>query len=126
VALEELGAQTLILRQRNSQTRVWLEGVLQQHDLHPRVGAEFDNVESIKRAVINGQSVTVLPGYAVEHEVEMGRLWRLHAAGRPLQRTLKVLWNREAYASPVLHAVLRCLQRYLPTLQVEAIMGLAR
>jgi LysR family transcriptional regulator, low CO2-responsive transcriptional regulator len=124
VAIAELNGQTFVLRQRHSQTRIWLEGVFQQHRLHPRIAAEFDNVESIKRTVINGTSITVLPDYAVQHEVEMGRLWLLHVAGRPLQRTLKVVWNRETYTSPVARAFLEYLQRYLPHLDVAGISGL--
>jgi DNA-binding transcriptional LysR family regulator len=116
VALAELSGQTLILRQRNSQTRIWLDGVLQHHNLHPRIGAEFDNVESIKRAVINGTSVAILPAYAAQQELESGRLWLLHVEGAPLQRTLKLVWNRETYTSPVTAAFLRCLQRCLPQL----------
>lgn len=121
VALAELGDQTLILRQRHSQTRIWLDRVLQQHDLHPRIGAEFDNVESIKRTVFNGTSVTILPAYAAQQEVESGRLWLLHVDGAPLQRTLKLVWNRETYTSPVTAAFLRCLRRYLPELDIEQI-----
>jgi DNA-binding transcriptional LysR family regulator len=118
VALAALGEQTMILRQRNSQTRIWLDGVLQQHGLHPHIGAEFDNVESIKRTVINGTSVTILPAYAAQQEVESGRLWLLHVAGTPLQRTLKLVWNREVYTSPVVAAFLRCLRRCLPELDM--------
>jgi DNA-binding transcriptional LysR family regulator len=123
VGIDELGGQTFILRQRNSQTRIWLEGVFQQHGLHPRIGAEFDNVESIKRAVSNSESITVLPAYAVQHEVDQGRLWLLHVVGEALQRTLKVIWNHETYTSPVARAFLECLQRYLPQLDVRAIGG---
>jgi DNA-binding transcriptional LysR family regulator len=126
VEIEELGQQTFVLRQRHSQTRIWLEGVFQQHNLHPRIAAEFDNVESIKRAVINGMSITVLPDYAVQQEVEMRRLWLLHVAGRPLQRTLKIVWNKETYTSPVTRAVLNCLRRYVPQLDVEKISGLGK
>lgn len=124
VAIEDLDGQPVILRQRHSQTRIWLEGIFQQHNLHPRIAAEFDNVESIKRAVINSMSVTILPDYAVQHELELGRLWLLHVAGRPLQRTLKVVWNKETYTSPVTQAFLACLRRYLPHLDVEQISGL--
>jgi DNA-binding transcriptional LysR family regulator len=123
VGVDELGGQTFILRQRSSQTRIWLEGVFQHHDLHPRIGAEFDNVESIKRTVINSDSITVLPAYAVQHEVEARRLWLLHVVGEALQRTLKVVWNRETYTSPVVRAFLECLQRTLPELDVGAIGG---
>ncbi len=121
VALADLQGQTLILRQRSSQTRIWLDGVLQQHDISPRVGAEFDNVESIKRSVINGTGVSILPAYAAEQEVESDRLWLLRVADVPLQRTLKLLWNRETYASPVVAAFLRCLRGCLPELDVQQI-----
>jgi DNA-binding transcriptional LysR family regulator len=124
VAIEELDSQSVILRQRHSQTRIWLDGIFQQHNLHPHIAAEFDNVESIKRAVTNSMSITVLPDYAVQHEVELGRLWLLHVAGRPLQRTLKVIWNKETYTSPVTRAFLGCLRLYLPHLDVEKISGL--
>jgi DNA-binding transcriptional LysR family regulator len=122
VALAELGAQTLILRQRSSQTRIWLDNILQQHGVHPHIGAEFDNVESIKRAVANGAGVTILPAYAAEQEAESGRLRLLHVADVPLQRTLKLLWNRETYASPVVTAFLHCLRRCLPELDVQQIV----
>ncbi len=121
VSIEEVGRQALILRQRHSQTRIWLDGIFHQHNLHPRIAAEFDNVESIKRAVLNSISITVLPDYAVQHEVELGRLWLLHVAEQPLERTLKVVWNREMYTSPVTRAFLLCLQRYLPRLDVESV-----
>ena len=54
----------------------------------------------------------------------MRRLWLLHVAGRPLQRTLKIVWNKETYTSPVTRAVLNCLRRYVPQLDVEKISGL--
>lgn len=118
----ELGEQTLILRQRSSQTRIWLDGVLQQHGLRPAIGAEFDNVESIKRAVINGTGVTLLPAYAAQQEVESGRLWLLRLTGTSLERTHKLLWNRETHLSPVARAFLACLQQCAPGLKVEQIV----
>ena len=53
--------------------------------------------------------------------MESGRLWLLHVAGEPLQRTLKIVWNRETYTSPVTAAFLRCLHRYLPELDIAQI-----
>lgn len=122
VEIAALGNETFIMRQRNSQTRIWLDGVLQEHGIHPKIGAEFDNVESIKRAVMHGTSITLLPEYAVHNEVEMGRLWVLPIAGEPLQRVLKLVWNRDGYLSPVTKAFLTCLRRCLPALEVEQLL----
>jgi len=119
VAFAELGGQTWVMRQRSSQTRIWLDGLLHEHQLAPRIGAEFDNLESIKRGVANSTHITVLPAYAVAHEVEIGRLRWLPVAGETLQRTLKLVWNRQVYFSPIVRAFLDCMRVCLPQLAVE-------
>lgn len=114
IALAKLNDQTIITRQRSSQSRIWLDAVFQQHAIRPKIGAEFDNMESIKRAVMNSTSVAILPGYAVSPEVESGRLWALCIADYPLQRTLKLLWSVDYTPGPVAQAFLPCLRRYMP------------
>lgn len=114
--LEELGGQSMVMRQRNSQTRIWLDGELQRAGVQVQVAAEFDNVESIKRAVTKGKDITILPEYAVRSELEMGLLRALPVTDRPLQRTLKLVWNQHAFFTPVTRTFLRFLTRYLPGL----------
>jgi DNA-binding transcriptional LysR family regulator len=121
VALAELDGQTFVMRQRNSQTRIWLDALLHAHAIHPRIGAEFDNVESIKRAVMNGTSITILPGYAVRSEVEIGQLWQIALDGQPLQRVLKLVWSQARHLSPVARAFLGCAQRYAPALDLGVV-----
>jgi DNA-binding transcriptional LysR family regulator len=118
VNLAELDGQIFVMRQRHSQTRIWLDALLQAHGLHPRIGAEFDNVESIKRAVMNGTSVAILPDYAIRSEVAIGQLWQITLADEPLERVLKLIWSRERYLSPVARAFLGCAQRYAPALDL--------
>jgi DNA-binding transcriptional LysR family regulator len=117
IGLADLNDQSFVMRQRNSQTRIWLDGMMQEHRIRPRVAAEFDNVESIKRAVVNGAGLTILPEYAVRGEVEAGKLRALPIAGSPLRRVLKLVWHRETYRSPVVRSFVRFLRRYLPALE---------
>ncbi len=124
VEMQALHGQTFVMRQRSSQTRIWLDGVLQRAQVRPKIGAEFDNVESIKRAVANGTGVTVLPAYAVRVERELGALWTLSVADGTLQRTLKLVWNRETHFSPVVRAFLAHLQRSFPAIDVGAIWAM--
>jgi len=116
VRLDELTGQNLVMRQRNSQTRIWLDGELQRAGVTVQVAAEFDNVESIKRAVAKGKDITILPEYAVRSELEMRLLRALPVAEKPLQRTLKLVWNQHAFFAPVTRTFLRFLTHYLPTL----------
>lgn len=109
VSLPALGEQTLLMRPPRSQSRIWLDGVLGRHGLHPQVGAEFDNLESIKRSLMAGTCVAVLPSYVVRHDVMLGLLHAIPVEGAPLQRTLKLLWDRDRPFSPVTRALLRHL-----------------
>jgi DNA-binding transcriptional LysR family regulator len=44
--------------------------------------------------VAKGKDITILPEYAVRTELEMGLLRALPVSGKPLQRTLKLVWNQ--------------------------------
>jgi len=116
ITCDALNGQQFVMRQRSSQTRIWLEGQLTRAGIQVEVAAEFDNVESIKRAVIRGLGITILPAYAVHSEVEIGVLHALPIEGEPMERTLKLVWSRECSFSPVTRAFLRFLSAYLPRL----------
>lgn len=116
VTLPELDRQPFIMRQPSSQTRIWLEGELAANDIHPKISAEFDNVESIKRTVMLGMCLTILPTYVVNHEVGAGQMHTIAIESSPLQRTLKVIWDRERHFSPVALAFMRHLSGRFPAL----------
>ena len=116
VSVDEMAPQTFIMRQRNSQSRVWLEATLALHDVKPTIGAEFDALESIKRAIALGSCLGVLPNYVMREELALGTLRALPVTGRPLVRTLKLVWSAERPWTPVARAFVRTLQARLPAL----------
>jgi DNA-binding transcriptional LysR family regulator len=116
VPIAELAGQGMVMRQRNSQTRIWLDGELQRAGIQVNIAAEFDNVESIKRTVAKGREIAILPDYAVRNELEMRMLRTIPVEGRVLLRTLKLVWNQSSFFTPVTRTFLRFLARYLPAL----------
>ncbi len=116
VVCADLNGQNFVMRQRTSQTRLWLDSRFQAAGTQIQVMAEFDNVESIKRAVAKNMGISVLPGYAIAGEVEAGALRGLRVADKPMQRTLKLLWNQDGFLTPVVRAFLRHLAGYFPRL----------
>lgn len=116
ITLDDLAGHMLITRQRESQTRIWLDQVLAENGIRLRIGAEFDNVESIKRAVMAGTALAILPGYAVEDDAELGLLRALPIAGSPLQRVIKLIWHKRRPFSPVTRSFLRHLTARFPAL----------
>jgi DNA-binding transcriptional LysR family regulator len=109
IPIEAIDHQSFIVRPAHTQSRIWLEKTLRQHQVEPLIGAEFDNLEAIKRAVTAGRCLAVLPPYVFQSEREQGLLHAIPIEGRPLVRTLKVIWDAEAYFSPVTRAFLGTL-----------------
>ncbi len=106
VGIDDLREQSLIVREPNSQSRTWLEGVLHEHRIEPVIGAEFDNLESMKRAVSIGRCLAVLPPYVVQTEVEQGLLHMIPVEDKPFTRSLKLIWDSQTHFSPITRAFL--------------------
>ncbi|BCX02171.1 MAG: LysR family transcriptional regulator [Candidatus Roseilinea sp.] len=105
VRLQELDGQAFVMRQPGSQSRLWLDQILEAHGARPRIAAEFDNPEAIKRSVIGGATIGVLPAYAVRAELQAGALRALRT-DVPLTRALRAVWDGSAPLSPIARAFL--------------------
>lgn len=116
VPLSELDGQLLIMRPPNSQSRIWLDRVLREHGIEPRISAEFDNIESIKRSVAAGACLAVLPEYVAVDEIKQGLLRAVVVEHSPLKRILKLVWDRETHFPPITRAFLALLSREYPPL----------
>jgi DNA-binding transcriptional LysR family regulator len=119
IRCEELDEQAFIMRQRGSQSRIWLDISLQSCGIRPRVVGEFDNLESIKRSVALGSALTILPAYTVADEVQVGRLRSLPVANRPLERVLKLIRSESTHLTPVSRAFLEVVAHHIPSAEVR-------
>lgn len=107
--LSELDGQALVTRQRSSQTRLWLDQLFAQHGVRPVIKAEFDNPESIKRAVATRMACAILPEYATRAEEHLGQLKRLTVTDAVLVRSLKLARLCDADVTPVECAFLKTM-----------------
>jgi DNA-binding transcriptional LysR family regulator len=65
VRLEELAEHPLVLLDRTTGTRAYLEAELRRRDLAPRIAIETTSVEVVKRFVSLGLGVSIVPAMAV-------------------------------------------------------------
>lgn len=116
VALADLDGQPFITRQPSSQTRAWQDALLAAHGARPRIVAELDSPESIKRAVMSSMGAAILPQYAVQRELDEGALRALPLAEAPLRRALRLVWNDDAPCTPLTRAFLTQMAGEYPPL----------
>ena len=118
VQIEDLHRQSFIVRPPDSQSRIWLDQALSHYGVEPIIGAEFDNLESIKRSVISGHCLTILPKYVVQNEADQGLLHLVPIIGQPLKRVLKLISVRDVPFSALERAFLKVLSQDYSALAV--------
>lgn len=117
LSISMLHDQPFITRQMGSRTRTWLDATLARYGVKPRIVGEFDNPEAIKQAVLSNIGVTILPDYAVRHEVAQHMLHTIPLEGIQLGRQMSLLWDRRQQFNPITRAFLAYLRGFFPHLQ---------
>ncbi|MGB7342430.1 MAG: LysR family transcriptional regulator [Phototrophicaceae bacterium] len=116
LSFQDLNQQAFITRQVNSRTRVWIDHVLETHQVTPKIVAEFDNQEAIKQAVMSNMGVAILPDYAITREISAGLLHGLIVNDIDLTREIKLIYDETMPFSPVARALLHYLATIFPQL----------
>ena len=74
IDIHKLQFERFIGFEQNVPTRVWIDGILQRYNINTHPAMEFDNIETVKRAVEINSGVSILPVTAVEQEVSSGTM----------------------------------------------------
>lgn len=74
IDIHKLQYERFIAFEREVPTRIWLDGILSRYNTVVRPVMEFDNTETIKRAVEINAGVSILPEAVVVQEVAGGTL----------------------------------------------------
>lgn len=110
VALRELEGEAVVAFQRGLAIRDEIDRVLHAGDVTVKVALEFDNIETIKRAVEIGSGLSLLPEPTVEREVSTGTLMKIPIEGVPLVRPLGIIHRRDRELNETARRFVRLLQ----------------
>ncbi len=94
IAFKDLSGQRMIGFDSDLTIRREIDRILQLHDVEVRVAMEFDNIETIKRAVEIDAGVALLPEPTVLREVEAGSLVKVPLDSDELVRPLGIIHRR--------------------------------
>ncbi len=74
VDIHQLQFERFIAFEKNVPTREWIDSILQRYNIIVQPVMEFDNIETIKRAVEINSGLTILPQTAILQEVTDGTI----------------------------------------------------
>ena len=74
VDIHQLQFERFIAFEKDVPTRAWIDGVLERYSTVVRPVMEFDNIETVKRAVEIDSGISILPRTAIHQEVGNGTI----------------------------------------------------
>ena len=104
VSLSRLQGQDFIAFERDIPTRKTIDGMLSRHGVKVNRVMEFDNIETIKRAVEVGNGVSIVPQTTVLDAVQRRRLVQLEFVEGRFTRTVGIVHRRGRILSPATRA----------------------
>lgn len=113
IPVSRLNGQAFVAYERDISTRKAVDQFLRERDIAVRIVGEFDNIETIKRAVEIGQGVSIIPLPSVKHEVEQGTLRVIPLADESIRRPLGIIYKKGRHLSPAAVKFVEVLRRDL-------------
>jgi len=109
IRLDELNGEKLISFEPDVPTRKVIDRHLREQNVQIEHSMEFDNIETVKRAVEIESGVSIVPANTVKQEVESGILASVKFEGTRMVRPLGVIGRRGRPRSPAHKAFLAAL-----------------
>lgn len=94
IGLSDLDRLPLVGFEQGLQIRREIDHYLSRRMIRPKVAMEFDNIDSLVRAMQVSGGIGILPEPAVRREIAAGALVQLHCEELQLTRPLGVIWRR--------------------------------
>lgn len=114
IHLKDLSAHKLVSFESDNPTRRATDFFLREAKLDLEPSLEFDNIETMKRAVEIDAGVALVPSATVVQEVALGTLVALDIKGKPLVRPLGVLIRKGRPLTPAMKHFIATLKSKPP------------
>lgn len=108
--LDMLAREPIVAFQAGLKIREEIDRALALHKVPVRVALEFDNIETIKRAIEIGAGISLLPEPTISRELESGSLVQIPLEGVSLVRPLGIIHRRDRKLSETAHQFIKLLQ----------------
>jgi DNA-binding transcriptional LysR family regulator len=108
--LAELAGEPFVAFQEGLRIREEIDRALEEAGIAVEVELEFDNIETIKRAIEIGAGISLLPEPTVAREVSSGLLVKVALDDEPLIRPLGIIHRRDRKLSETAQKFVRLLQ----------------
>ncbi|MEE9371274.1 MAG: LysR family transcriptional regulator substrate-binding protein, partial [Sedimentisphaerales bacterium] len=99
VDIHRVQFERFISFEKNVPTRIWIDNILQRYSVVIRPVMEFDNIETVKRAVEINSGVSILPKTAIVQELAAGTIKALTFSNENFVRPTGIIIRKDKILS---------------------------
>jgi len=111
VDIHKIQYESFIAFETDVPSRIWIDGILQRYSIVVRPVMEFDNVETIKRAVEINAGISILPKTTVVQEVNSNTLKAIGFSNENFTRPTGVIFRKNALQSQAVRSFIELLRK---------------
>jgi LysR family transcriptional regulator, transcriptional activator of the cysJI operon len=108
--LRAIAGQRFVGFEKDIPTRKGIDRILQQHGVRVEYVMEFDNIETVKRAVEIDAGISIVPQGTVVQEVNNQTLATVDIQGGQFYRPVAAIYRRDKVLSPAMKQFLNMLK----------------
>jgi len=110
IKLKSLAGQKIISFEPDTPTRKALDKILKAHDVEVQHAMEFDNVETVKRAVEIDAGISIIPQGSVSQEIQKQTLVAVPIEDGQFFRPTAAIYKKSRVLSPAMKQFLTILK----------------
>lgn len=121
VSIQELLGHSLIAFDPDIPTRKILDQYFRENRLSFEPVMEFDNIETVKRAVEIGAGIAFIPHTTVQQELDQGTLKKVNLQWKQIKRPLAIIYRKGRVMTPALKKLISTLtgQEFIGAVESE-------
>ncbi len=113
VKTRDLGKETSLLSKVDCSYRRIFQQILDQEKVRTGTTLEFNSVAAIKKCVMEGIGITILPEVTVARDIAQGRLAALAWEQGKIDVAALMIWYKDRWLSPTLSAFMKMTRKIL-------------
>jgi DNA-binding transcriptional LysR family regulator len=113
VSPQDLKDELIFLSKSDCSYRMLFEKMLTEEKIESALIVDFSSTETIKKCIMAGIGITIIPEVAVKTEIAEGQLAVLPWQGRPFSAKLLMIWHKNTWISPTLQAFMDLIRETL-------------
>ncbi len=115
VDIHKLQFERFIAFEKDVPTRMWIDGILEHYNVSVSPVMEFDNIETVKRAVEINSGISILPKTAILQELGSGTIKAIDFSNERFIRPTGIIVRKDKILSQAGRYFIELLRKKMPS-----------